>query len=582
MKYHINDEIFRVIETVSEKNLDYDVTWLSSVRRDTGGPGEDAAAEHIIAELEKSDIEYRVYTMDLYLSYPVNARLEILGEDGFVLPALTHSFGKSTGRHGVVGSLKYTDANDMHTAAGRVALVDGLQEPTPTVDAFNAGASAIVFINEGNVIHNMIATPVWGTPALSQLDQIPNIPVISIKHEDGERLKALLRKKEVIVRVIAEVKTEWVRSKLPEAIIRGAYEPDKFILVGGHYCSWEVGTTDNATGNACLLEMARVLNANRDKLSRTVRIAWWPGHSHGRYAGSGWYSDRYWDDLSKNCLLYYNIDSPGVKNATQYYIKHTSAEVQGFAQAVISDVLGINGCKVMRPSKCADQSFLMIGVPSCSTYSFLPEGHPDRKPWTGGSAGGWWWHSEFDTRDKADITILAKDTRLCIAFAYNLANASVIPYDFSVVADEAIKKISKLASIAGKYIDFHPLIEKLYLFSDAASKLCKLQEEAIYKDAVSRRNLNDTIVKLSRILNPVIYNANGRFIHDQAEVAPLRHITKELLYPVISAAEGIPQFVGTNELGFLQAEVVRAINMTYDAFDRAVEIINREIASSLQ
>jgi N-acetylated-alpha-linked acidic dipeptidase len=72
------------------------------------------------------------------------------------------------------------------------------------------------------------------------------------------------------------------------AEVRGRIEPEQFELVDGHVDSWHVGIGDNATGDATLLEVARALQAHRDQLARSVRIAWWSGHSHGRYAGSAW------------------------------------------------------------------------------------------------------------------------------------------------------------------------------------------------------------------------------------------------------------------------------------------------------
>jgi hypothetical protein len=36
------------------------------------------------------------------------------------------------------------------------------------------------------------------------------------------------------------------------------------------------------TGNACMVEIARVLWEQRKSLRRSVRLAWWPAHSTGR------------------------------------------------------------------------------------------------------------------------------------------------------------------------------------------------------------------------------------------------------------------------------------------------------------
>jgi hypothetical protein len=51
-----------------------------------------------------------------------------------------------------------------------------------------------------------------------------------------------------------------------------------------------------------MLEVARVLWHMRGKLRRSVRIAWWPGHSAGRYGGSTWYLDAHAADFAKRCI----------------------------------------------------------------------------------------------------------------------------------------------------------------------------------------------------------------------------------------------------------------------------------------
>src|SRR5262249_62091939 len=91
-----------------------------------------------------------------------------------------------------------------------------------------------------------------------------------------------------------------------------------FVFLHGHYDSWQVGVGDNGTGNACMLEVARVLWQMRGKLRRSVRLAWWPGHSTGRYGGSTWYLDAHAADFAKQCILQMNCDSPGCRWATDY------------------------------------------------------------------------------------------------------------------------------------------------------------------------------------------------------------------------------------------------------------------------
>ncbi len=63
-------------------------------------------------------------------------------------------------------------------------------------------------------------------------------------------------------------------------------------------------------------------NCHRGKLRRSVKVGWWVGHSYGRYAGSTWYCDTFFNDLRKNCVGYMDIDSPGVKGATDLRRDH--------------------------------------------------------------------------------------------------------------------------------------------------------------------------------------------------------------------------------------------------------------------
>src|SRR5690606_38229953 len=107
----------------------------------------------------------------------------------------------------------------------------------------------------------------------------------------------------------------------PDGFIEaGGPEKDDFILFGGHFDAWGGGATDNATGNVAVLEVARVLAANRDRLRRSVRIVFWPAHENGIMEGSTWFVDRFWDDLDAHGVLYLNVDSPGMRGTTRWFV----------------------------------------------------------------------------------------------------------------------------------------------------------------------------------------------------------------------------------------------------------------------
>jgi hypothetical protein len=371
------------------------------------------------------------------------------------------------------------------------------------------------------------------------------------------------------------VDTGWYRSKLPEVRIPGWLEPGRFVLVGGHYCAWHEGITDNATGDACVLEMAKLLWKERAALDRSVRLCWWPGHSHGRYSGSTWYADTFFDDLADGGIAYYNIDSPGVKGATTYYSRHTCAELETYCRSVIASVTGQADAPVFRPMRAADQSFLASGMPSFSAYPFLPEGHPDRRPWTGGSANAWWWHTEHDTLDKADVSILATDVKVGLAAVWGLATAAVLPLDYRATVREMVDVIGGLRAKTDA-VDFEPLLAHARTLADALERF-EARRASLDAAGGGAAGWNETAMRLGRILNPVMYSRGGRFHHDPAEWSPLMRATKRFTLPGLNRAEALEQLKGRPEARFLTAQIVREVNRTRAALREATREITRAL-----
>jgi N-acetylated-alpha-linked acidic dipeptidase len=556
------------LELVSADRLQRHLAWFASVRRDTGGPGEDRAAAYIREQLEAAGVPVLMHELDAFLSYPLEASLEVNGER---FPCLTHSFAASTPPAGVYAELVRADASNLRHAAGRIAVVAGLAMPVTVLQASRAGCAGVVFVNEDRVIHNMIATTIWGTPGLDQLDRLPNVPVVSVNRQSGDVLLEALAHGTVRARLAASVQTGWVTSRLPEVRIQGTADPATFTLIGAHYCAWEVGVTDNATGDACLMEVARVLWDRRAALGRSVRICWWPGHSHGRYSGSTWYADTFFTDLADGCIAYHNVDSPGVRGATWYIGRHTCSELEGYCRAVINEVTGQADAPVHRPARAADQSFLANGVPSFSAYPFLPEGHPDRRWWTGGSANAYWWHTSEDTLEKADSRILAQDTRLTVTAAMQLSNVAVLPLDYIATGEELAALLEDIQAKAGTAFDLSPAIGEAKRFTAAARSLDTRRTALSEQEA---RRFNTLVMRLGRVLNPAIYSARGRFHHDPAEWTPLLRAKAEPRLSGIAKATALPGIVGTPEERFLRAQLTRERNRVVTALREATRMIH--------
>jgi len=553
-----NREIDGIAESISRESLRLHLETASGIRRDQGGEGEEQMVRHILETLADIGIPVTVHEHDAYLSYPRSASFTGLDGSDFTAKALTHPFATTARAGDCVGDVVFIENRDFTRAKGSIAMVDGMASPIDVLRAGGAGVKALVFANPDWYLHNTIVSTIWGgAPVPGEKHRLPTIPVLTIGREDGDIIKSLLNQGPVRAEVQAEVDTGWHRVKLPEINIPGRTGDGDFILVGGHYCSWEYGATDNSTGLAALLELARVLWQNRASLRRDVRIAWWPGHSQGRYAGSTWYADSHFTELEEHCLAYHNIDSPGVRGASEYVLRHTTAELEDFGRGIVEAFTDQREPEVHRPSRAADQSFLANGVPSCSIYSFLPKDHPDRRPWTGGCAGAWWWHTEHDTLDKADVDVLLADTKASAAFILSLANIERYPYKTAAMVREVVDFLHSVPADAATRLEMDELLNSAQRLAEAAAVLDAWAQE----ETSPIPKANQALRRVTRDLNQLIYAATNRFSHDAADVTPVLGTDKASLFPGLNAisSQGAKQNI-TDDTRFAEIAAKRQVN----------------------
>ena len=144
--------------------------------------------------------------------------------------------------------------------------------------------------------------------------------------------------------------------------------------------------------------------AQRDKLERSVRIAWWPGHSTGRFAGSTWYADEFALDLARNCLAHLNCDSPGCRDATDYHLIPWMAENAGFVRGVVRDAAG-KDAEGRRPTQSSDFSFNNLGITGFfSSSSRIPKQEIEKRGYyyVMGNGGNLEWHTNDDLMPVAE------------------------------------------------------------------------------------------------------------------------------------------------------------------------------------
>ena len=579
----------QIIDSVSREVPWKLVETFSRLKRDSGTEGEREAARTITDRLSALGIPYQLYEPELYLSLPEWAKLHVLSPSAFEIHCKTPSFSFSTDGEAIEGELVYIPSETgekreylfgegmkevTQDVRGMIVLTEGVFAPQKAWEFESRGAIGQIYINPGGLIHEANFSTVWGTPTLENMHRIPTNPLVSIARPDGEKLIALCKRERPRISVRTKLRVRWEKCPLPVAEIRGSREPEKYMLIHGHYDVWHYGVGDNATGNAACLEIARVLSQFKDHLFRSAKIAWWPGHSTGRYGGSTWFSDQFALDLNENCIAQINIDSPGCRWATEYDGVMWMGEVDGFCKRVILDVTG-KKARGIRPMRAGDYSFNHIGLTSMyMLMSTIPEEIRREKGFytVGGCAGNSWaWHTENDTLEVADPEVLLTDIRIYVASIYRILNAYIYPFDFKRWSEDSHKTIQEYQSEGKNLFDLDPLLKELETFEQSLSRFYSDLGKACSKgrkrwDRFKR--INQCLLELGRILIPTDYTRNSRYCHDPAIPIPS--------FPDMEPVRQLSRFSpGSNEFRFLKAQLLRGRNKAIDGLQRARRALER-------
>jgi len=563
-----------VVESVRLDDAWTLVEEFASLVRDSGSREELLAVERITTRLDAWRVPYRVHRPELLISLPRRAGLTV---DGRTYSAKTPSMARSTRAGGETAPLAYQPsefARSVHDifagaatsgdVAGRFVLTEGLPMPGKVADLEARGAAGVICISPGERIHEGICTTVWGSPDLTTFERRPRIPVVSVSNSDGADLVRRVQAGAAAATMVAEHEEGWRPIPVTVAEIRGAVEPERFVLVHGHIDSWHAGIGDNATGDATLLELARVLGQHRHLLARSVRIAWWSGHSHGRYAGSSWYAETFANDLLRNCIFHVNCDSPGCRDATVYEDVYWMAEVEDFARQAVMDFTGL-AAEGRQPLRAGDISFNNLGV---STFfmlsSTMPAGVREAKGYypVGGCGGNIEWHTEADTIEVADRENLLRDMRLYAGAVFRAAQLPVHPLDFRRTLDQLGHALAGYRPLLDLLVDPDPITA---LAARVRESLESFYAAAGESDSIAgARRYNDALLRIGRELVPILYTRAGRFRQDPA-------LDQPLLPDVAAAAAARPSV----PVGVARAELRRALNRIENALLETADAIVR-------
>jgi N-acetylated-alpha-linked acidic dipeptidase len=533
------------------------------------------SAREITERLQAHDVPVTVHKPSLYLSIPYAAEVESAAGTFRAKPP-AYSTDR---RDGLTAELVYVPARISNSISnlfdknqdealsaaerlrGKIVISEGFSFPGKILEFEQKGALGVIAVNPGANAHWGICTSIWGTPDLDDLPRRPGIPVCAVSKPDGQKLIAIAEAGGRVT-VRTEMEEGWYVQPIPVVEIRGREEPEKFVLLHGHYDSWDVGVGDNATGDATLLEIARVLWAHRDGLRRSVRIAWWPGHSTGRYAGSTWYADRFALDLDENCVAQVNCDSPGCRWASVFKDISWMSETEAYCKDVIRAVTG-QEAHGERPHRAGDYAFNNIGLSSFFMLSStMPDDERAAKGYyaVGGCGGNIAWHTEDDQLEIADRDNLVRDIKVYLAAVLGVANVKVLPFDWRATTAEFKATLQGYQDATGERFDLSP--------SAAAIEDLDGALQGFYDDVrqgrIEPEAANRVIMRLARILVPINFTREARFRHDPAlPVPPL---------PTLAGAKDLDRF-GEQQLGFALTQLTRGQNRLVAALREARRLV---------
>jgi len=389
--------------------------------------------------------------------------------------------------HGAIGCLIYSDPRDDGYYAGDV-YPGGPYRPE-----FGAQRGSVMDmpIHAGDPL-----TPGWGSEPGGKKNRIEDsvtilkIPVLPISYGDAAPILRQLKGKVVPnewkgalpftyhvgpgpAQVHMNLRFEWKNRPLYNVVARipGTTRPDEWIIFGNHHDAWVSGAADPISGAVSLMETARGLGEllkSGWRPSRTIILALWDGEEWGLLGSTEW-AEKHDAELKQKAAVYINTDgtgkgwlSAGGSHGLQQFMGEAAKEVldprtgksifeEARRRAVLGESEGDN-----RKAAEADPALRIAPLGSGSdftpflqhlTLSALSVGF-------GGEDNGGVYHSAYDTikwyqtYSDTDYSYGRTLSQLTGTLVLRLADASVLPFQFSDTADTLLRYVAELEKLA--------------------------------------------------------------------------------------------------------------------------------------
>ena len=452
---------------------------------------------------------YNAYSIDgevtaplVYVNYGVPddyERLERLGVDVRGKIVIARYGGgwrgikpKVAAEKGAVGCIIYSDPKDDGYFQGETYPAGAFRPP----QGVQRGSVADMPLYSGDPL-----TPgVGATENAKRLDRseaatITKVPVLPISYADARPLLAALRGPTAPeawrgalpityrvgpgpATVHLKLAFDWKLVPARDVIARipGAVWPDEWIVRGNHHDAWVNGAEDPISGLAAMLEEARAygtLLKTGWRPKRTIVLCAWDGEEEGLLGSTEW-AETHADELAKKAVVYINTDGndrgfldAGGSHTLEPLVSASAAEVEDpqkkisvLARARLKQIS--DASKPEDRQKARDRAGLRIealGSGSDFTPFLQHVGIASLNLGFAGESNGGVYHSIYDDfrwyslYSDTDFVYARALAQTAGTISLRLANADVLPFDFSSAADAIaryVKEVSELADTKRK------------------------------------------------------------------------------------------------------------------------------------
>ena len=445
---------------------------------------------------------YNAYSIDgdvtgplVYVNYGIPADYDALERRGISVKGaiVIARYGQSwrgikpkvAAEHGAIGCLIYSDPGDDGYSEGDV-FPKGALRP---VDGVQRGSVMDMPVYPGDPLTPGVgATKDAKRLALKDVTTLTKIPVLPISYGDARPLLAALGGQVAPqawrgalpityklgpgpARVHLVVRSNWDVKPIYDVIgtLRGSSAPDEWVVRGNHHDAWVNGADDPIAGQVALLEEVRAMGTLLKqgwRPKRTIIYAAWDGEEPGLLGSTEW-AEAHADDLAKHAVAYLNSDT----NGRGFLGVSGSHVLEKFINGVMRDITDPEtGASVDRRVRArslerasaatrkdirarADLHIGALGSGSDYTAFLQHVGVPSMNLGFGGEDAAGVYHSVYDdfywyTHFSDSTFVYGRALAQTVGTAaMRLADADVIPYDFTDLAETVSQYVGELKTL---------------------------------------------------------------------------------------------------------------------------------------